>query len=114
MLAQLSVEGRMDGTPFSYLGTETLGFACAESCRMEEGPHRMFAVLEALRARRVALAQGASSPEVAAAAARGVAAWFIRVDREDAVVGEADASGIQHRLTLHEEGKSFRFLAGLP
>lgn len=127
VFAQLSTEGRMDGTPFSYLGTERVQVACdGEACRIEGDPApRLSGVLAALRARRLALAAGGglgaqggvpepAADEVRRAAQRPCAAWFIRVDRDEAVVGEADDRGVQHRLVLQGRDGRWVFTAGLP
>jgi len=127
--AQLSLTGRIDGVPISYVGNERFRVRCAGSCRID-GPlaPRLAAVVEALLARRAALAAGDAAalaslardetrldPDgLRAAAEREVAGWFIRVEGDEAVVGEAAADGKQRRLQLGRSGEAWLFSSGLP
>ena len=126
---QLSLSGRVDGIPVSYVGNERFRIECGRACRVE-GPvaPRLAAVLEALLARRDALAAGdgaalsslaAKEPRIdpgslRAAADREVGGWFIRVEGDEAVVGEAAPDGRQKRLQLARSGEAWRFASGLP
>lgn len=125
---KVSAEGRAAGRPFSYLGNERLELRCRRDCELQEAPiARMREVLGALVARQDALRAGdrdalnglAESPEpldaeaVEAAAQRGVAAWFIRVEGDEAIVGEADEEGQQRRLLLRRGEEGWRFRTGL-
>lgn len=126
---QLSLAGRIDGVPVSYVGNERFRIRCGGSCRID-GPlaPRLAAVVEALVARRDALAAGDAAAlaalagqeprldpdEMRAAADREVAGWFIRVEGDEAVVGEASAGGKQKRLQLTRVGEAWRFSSGLP
>lgn len=126
---QLSLAGRIDGIPVSYVGNERFRIECGGSCRVE-GPvaPRLAAVVEALLARRDALAAGdvaalsalaAKEPRIdpdalRVAADREVAGWFIRVEGDEAVVGEAAPDGKQKRIQLARVGEAWRFSSGLP
>jgi hypothetical protein len=126
VFAHLSAQGRAGAIPFSYIGTERPSLRCeGDDCLVPDPAPRLRGVLTALHARRAALAAGgtglealAAGPyevsEVAASAARPCAAWFIRVDREEAVVGEADDAGRQRRLVLAQRGDRWAFTSGLP
>lgn len=127
--AQLSITGRLDGVPLSYVGNERFRIRCDPACRVD-GPvaPRLAAVAGALVARRAALAGGdpallaslaAGEPRLEPdslreAAERPAAGWFIRVEGDEAVVGEADPGGRQKRLQLVGEGGAWRFSSGLP
>jgi len=111
------------------VGNERFRVRCAGSCRID-GPlaPRLAAVVEALLARRAALAAGDAAalaslardetrldPDgLRAAAEREVAGWFIRVEGDEAVVGEAAADGKQRRLQLGRSGEAWLFSSGLP
>jgi len=126
---QLSLAGRIDGVPVSYVGNERFRIRCGRTCRID-GPMapRLAAVVEALVARRDALAAGdpaalaalaSTEPRIdpegmRAAADREVAGWFIRVEGDEAVVGEASPDGKQKRLQLVRAGDAWRFASGLP
>lgn len=127
---RISVEGRADGTPFSYLGDERFQVVCAGACAVDGSPvPQLEEVLRRLLERRRALEQGdveglkalatpsgqkeIQAGDPTAAAAREARAWFIRVDRDVAIVGEAGPEGQQHKLVLQKEG-DWRFVSGLP
>lgn len=128
--AQLSIEARVGEIPLSYLGNERLAFRCGASSCSVEGPvaQRLEGVAAALVARRRALAredaallaslsadaQPFSGTELREAAARPVTGWFIRVESDSAIVGEADEGGKQRRMKLRLEQDGWRFVAGLP
>lgn len=129
--ARVSVDGRLDGTPFSYVGDERFSVRCERTCAVDGPPApAMLEVLAALRARRAALQAGdpqalgslataegreaIAAGDIKAAAARPAAAWFIRVDRGVAVVGEAAPGGGQKRLILKRTDEGWRFSAGVP
>lgn len=127
--AQLSVDGTVGRVEVSYLGNERLALSCgARRCEIEgELAARLRGVLEALvqrqqalRARdvgalsRLAAAPGPMAPEdLERQAGREVAAWYIRVETDSAIVGEADPAGAQRRLHLRDEGDGWRFVGGL-
>jgi hypothetical protein len=127
--ARVTIEGRASGVPFSYMGTERVQARCGVRCELDGAPaRRMIGVLSALRARRAALAEG-DEAALRALAADGVqlasvpladrrdrapAAWFVKVERGQALVGEAAADGKQHPLSLEERGSRWVFTAGLP
>jgi hypothetical protein len=127
----VSLEGRLDGMPVSYVGDERFVVVCAAHCELDGSPApRLVSLLEVLQARRAALASGDRArlmelavpdarPQLAranldAVAGRQVGAWFIRIDRDEALVGEASASGGQRQLILRAEGAGWRFVSGLP
>lgn len=128
--AQLSIEGRVGDVSISYLGNETLDFRCGASSCSVRGPlaRRLEGVADALVLRRRALAsQDAlalsrlaadgrpfTEEEVRGAAAREVAGYFVRVESDAAIVGEADAEGRQRRMRLRQKEGGWRFEAGLP
>jgi len=130
--SQLAIEGRSGEVVVSYVGNERIRVRCTTSCKVEEPfAPRLAGVLEALWARRDALAAGdlaaitalaAASDrnppptleELRQAASRDAAAWFIRVEGRTAVVGEAAADGSQKRLGLIREADGWAFSAGLP
>lgn len=128
--AQLSIEGRVGKVALSYLGNERLLFRCgARECSVR-GPlaPRLEGVVEALVARRRALeavdrdALGrlALEPvdldeeEVRQAGSRAARGWFVRVETDSAIVGEADPDGRQRRLRLLRTEDGWRFETGLP
>lgn len=128
---RISVEGRAGGTPFSYLGDERFLVVCTGPCKVEGSPApQLEEVLGRLLERRQALERGDAEAlkalstvggsreieggDVAAAGARGARAWFIRVDRNVAIVGEAGGDGQQWKMTLEKEGDEWRFASGLP
>lgn len=128
---RVSLEGRLDGTPISYVGDERFVVRCAARCALEGSPApRLAGLLEVLLARREALAAGDrqrlidlsvpdARPQLAradlrAAAAREPGGWFIRIDRDEALVGEAVKGGGQRQLILRSEGAGWRFVSGLP
>jgi hypothetical protein len=100
VFGQVSADGRLDGTPFSYLGTERMTVRCSGGdCQVADDPTpRLSGVLAALRAR------SAAAPS----------AWFIRVDRDQAIVGEADATGVQRRRELQERDGRWVFTSEGP
>lgn len=128
---RISLEGRLDGIPFSYLGDERFLVSCKGRCGIEGSPApELEQVLQRLRERRraleaddvVALAALATEEgkreitegDPATSRSRGARAWFIRVDREVALVGEAGGEGEQRKLVLRKEGADWRFVSGLP
>ncbi len=127
---QLSIAGRVGEIPFSYVGNERFQVVCTTSCKVDGAlAPRLVAVIEALLARRAALdardpaavaalaadgLRGSSPDEISTAAERAVAAWFIRVEGNEAIVGEAGPDGGQKRLTLVGADGAWRFAAGLP
>lgn len=128
---RVSLEGRLDGLPVSYVGDERFVVRCAARCELEGSPApRLVALLAVLDARRAALAAGDrqklielavpdARPQLAradlrAAAERPTAGWFIRIDRDEALVGEATRGGGQRQLILRGEGAGWRFVSGLP
>lgn len=128
---RISAEGRLDGTPFSYLGDERFSVSCTGTCEVVDTPApEMAAVLKLLRERRRALSAGDSQAlrslateaglleidagDLLAAAGRLPLAWFIRVDRDVAIVGEAAEEGGQKRIVLQREEGQWRFVSGLP
>ncbi len=128
--AQFSISGRVGEIPISYLGNERLEFRCSASSCSVRGPlaRRFEGVAEALAARRQALRQKDavllstlakvgrpfSEAEIEEAAARDIAGWYVRVESDSAIVGEADGSGKQRRMKLVQEEGGWRFEAGLP
>jgi hypothetical protein len=128
--AQLSIEGRVGELHVSYLGNERLEFRCSASACSVQGPlaRRLEGVVETLLARRRALEAGdavalgrlAASPlpladaEVREAAGRPVRGWYVRVESDSAIVGEADPEGRQRRMRLRFVDGSWLFEAGLP
>lgn len=128
--AQLSIEGRVGEVQVSYLGNERLEFRCSASACSVQGPlaRRLEGVVETLLSRRraleardaTALGRLASNPrpladgEVREAAERPVRGWYVRVETDSAIVGEADPEGRQRRMRLRFVDGSWRFEAGLP
>lgn len=128
--AQFSIAAKVGEVPISYLGNERLRFRCGASSCSVEGPlaSRLEGVAEALARRREALARGDAvalaalakdgrpftTAEIREAAARELEGWFVRVESDTAIVGEADGSGRQRRLRLVREEDGWRFEAGLP
>lgn len=129
--ARVTLEGRYDGVPVSYVGDERFVVACAATCELEGPPApRLLALLEVLRGRRQALAAAdrdrlaalsvddarpqLARADLAPSAQREVGAWFIRIDRDEALVGEADRGGAQRQLILARENDAWRFVSGLP
>ncbi|WP_373044716.1 hypothetical protein [Vulgatibacter sp.] len=129
--ARISLEGRLDGMPVSYVGDERFVVACAGRCALEGPPApRLVALLEVLLQRRAALEAGdrerlaslavpdarqqIARADLQAAAARPVAGWFIRIDRDEAMVGEAAPGAGQRQLILRHEQGSWRLVSGLP
>lgn len=129
--ARISLEGRVDGMPISYVGDEKFVVSCAGGCRLAGAPApRLLELLAVLRERRAALAAGdrerlaavavpEAGPQLARAdlrpsAERRPSAWFIRIDREEALVGEALEGGGTRQLVLRSDGAGWRFVSGLP
>lgn len=90
VFGQLSLEGWVGERPVSYVGAETLRVVCDRSCRVE-GP-------------AVPRLAGVLAEVVPGADERGAGGWFIRVEREEALVGEAARDGTRQRQTLVREG----------
>ncbi|AKU90218.1 hypothetical protein [Vulgatibacter incomptus] len=127
---QLAIEGRVDGIPLSYVGNEKFLVSCSTTCSVDGAlAPRLADVVRLLRARRAALhardpaavaalssaeLPSPTADELAAADGRGVAAWFIRVEGDSAVVGEAAVDGKQKRLALVRADGAWRFESGLP
>lgn len=128
---RISLEGRVDGLPVSYMGDERLQVICGRSCSLEGSPAQgLLDLLSVLRARRQALADGdrealaalvvpaahrtIERADLAEAGARAAAGWFIRIDRDEALVGEALEGGGQRSLVLRREEAGWRFVSGLP
>jgi hypothetical protein len=131
--AQLSVDGSVEGAmgpvAVSYLGNERLALRCgARRCEVEgELAGRLQGVVEALARRQlalrsqdlVALTSLAASPgpidedALRRGGERAVASWFIRVETDSAIVGEAGPDGAQRRLHLREGPGGWRFVGGL-
>lgn len=126
---QVSLEGRVGEIPISYLGNERIDVLCTRTCELQGAPlDRLREVMELLLTRRESLESGemgkleqlATDPAPVQeeafrqAAQRRPAAWFIRVEGDEAVVGEADAAGRQKRLLLRKDERGWRFQAGLP
>jgi len=128
--AQLSIEGRVGELSVSYLGNERVLFRCGAAGCSVRGPlaPRLEGVIEALVSRRRALEAGdgealarlALEPiplpeeEVRQAATRAVRGWYVRVETDSAIVGEADLEGRQRRLCLRRVDGGWRFETGLP
>ncbi len=129
--ARISLEGRLDGMPVSYVGDERFVVVCAAACALRGSPApRLQELLTVLHARRAALASNDRAklmelsvpdarPQLARAdlgpsAERAAAAWFIRIDRDEALVGEASPGGPQRQLILRSEEAGWRFVSGLP
>lgn len=128
--AQLSLEGEVGGVSISYLGNEKMEFSCgARACSLR-GPlaDRLVEVAAALVERRRALEEadlqglarlslrpGPVDPDaVRQEASREARAWFVRVENEEAVVGEAGPDGVQRRLLLRRGQEGWRFAGGVP
>ncbi len=133
---QVSLEGRVGAAIVSYLGSERFEVACAASCAPDAPPvERLVPLLGALRARDAALhARDAGAlaaladpaweagPEALARLGGAelpppppaVTAWLVRVDREEAQVGEARGEGPPRPLRLRRTEGAWRFTSGLP
>jgi hypothetical protein len=129
--ARVSLEGRIDGTAVSYVGDERFVVACAARCALEGPPApRLLELLQVLRERRAALAAGdrdrlraivvpeaqrlVARADLSASAERPARAWFVRIDRDEALVGEAGSDGVQRQLILARRPEGWRFVSGLP
>lgn len=129
--ARISLEGRLDGVAVSYVGDERLAVVCAARCEVEGvAAPRLAALLEVLRARRRALAAGdrdalralavpeahphLARADLAASAARPAAGWFVRIDRDEALVVEASPDGERRQLVLAHRPEGWRLVSGLP
>lgn len=100
VFGQLSLEGWVGQRPVSYLGAEAFAVSCGRTCTVEGHPvPRLAGVL-------AALAPGAGE--------RNAGGWFVRVDRETALVAEASRDGTRQRRTLHREGERWVERHGAP
>jgi hypothetical protein len=89
VFGQLSLDGWVGTRPVSYLGAEALAVSCGTTCRVEgTAVPRLVGVLAAL---------------VPDAGERDAGGWFIRVDRDAALVSEASRDGTRDRRHLVRE-----------
>lgn len=90
VFGQLSLEGWVGERPVSYVGAEALRVTCRRTCQVEgTAVPRLGGVLAAV---------------VPGADGRGAGGWFIRVERDTALVGEASRTGTRERRDLVREG----------
>jgi hypothetical protein len=100
VFGQLSLDGWVGPRPVSYLGAEALAVTCGTTCRVEGTPvPRLVGVLAAL---------------VPDAGERDAGGWFIRVDRDAALVAEASRDGTRFRRNLVREGDRWVEKHGAP